>query len=134
MKSRAEKLGRMVSLMKLQLRLSEWQLVQLRQQEQALRDEETYLIGTFNETGLPAGSSSESISRRLTATSVGARAVGAKASKQRDQVNAESRRVKQVEQVARAVAVDMRRGVERRFLEEIPLAQPSPADREGRTS
>src|SRR5262245_13695129 len=99
MKSRAEKLGRMVSLMKLQLRLSEWQLARLRQQEQELQDEEVYLVGALNE-GPPVGSSSESISRRLTATSVGARAAQAQASKQLDQVRAEGRRVRQLEEVA----------------------------------
>jgi len=46
--SRAEKLDRMVSLVKLQLRLSEWQLAQLRQQEKQLHDEEAYLVGALN--------------------------------------------------------------------------------------
>src|SRR5215831_8826131 len=100
MKSRADKLGRMVSLMKLQLRLSEWQLAHLRQQEQTLQDEQVYLVDALNGAELPVGSSSESIARRLTATSVGARVVQAQAWQQFDQVRSESRRVKQLQEVA----------------------------------
>jgi hypothetical protein len=122
MKSRADKLGRMVSLVKLQLRLSEWQLGQLRRQEQELQDEETYLVGALNEVRLPTGSSSESISRRLTATSVGARAIQAQASKQLDLVQAEGRRVKQLERVAKAATASKLRDVERRSLEEMRVS------------
>jgi hypothetical protein len=122
MKSRADKLGRMVSLVKLQLRLSEWQLGQLRRQEQELQDEETYLVGALNEVRLPTGSSSESISRRLTATSVGARAIQAQASRQLDLVQAEGRRVKQLERVAKAATASKLRDVERRSLEEMPVS------------
>ena len=107
MTSRADKLGRIVSLVKLQLRLSEWQLAQLRQQERNLHDEQTWLVGVLNERELPAGSSNESIARRLTRTSVGARALQARAAQQLDQVRAENRRVKQLEQVAKTA-----RGVE----------------------
>lgn len=119
MKSRAEKLGRMVALMKLQLRLSEWQLVRLQLQERKLQDDEAYLVGALNEMKLPIGSSSESISRRLTATSVGARAIQAQASSQLDQVQVESRRVKQLERVAKTVTANNLRDAERRSLEEM---------------
>jgi hypothetical protein len=128
MKSRAEKLDRMVSLMKLQLRLSEWQLAQLRQQEQDLQDEQAYLVGALNGTELPTGSSSESISRRLTTTSVGARAVQAQASQQLDQVQKESRRVKRIEQVAGAALVDKLRDAEKRSLEEMTGVHPGERD------
>jgi hypothetical protein len=128
MNSRAEKLARMVSLVKLQLRLSEWQLAQLRQQEQHLHDEEAYLVGALNGTELPTGSSSESISRRLTTTSVGARAVQAQASRQRDQVRAENRRVRQLEQVAKAAMTDKLRDAERRSLEEMTGVNPGVPD------
>ena len=119
MKSRAEKLARMVSLMKLQLRLSEWQLAQLRQQEQNMQEEEAYLVAALNEMRLPAGSSSESIARRLTTTGVGARAVQAQASRQLDQVRVENRRVKHLEQIAKAAAAANHRDAERRALEEM---------------
>ena len=119
MTSRADKLGRMVSLVKLQLRLSEWQLAHLRQQERSLQDEQEWLVGTLNEGTPPAGSSSESIARRLTRTSVGARALQAQTSQQLDQVRAESRRVKQFEQVAKAALADKLRDVEKRSLEEM---------------
>ena len=119
MTSRADKLGRMVSLVKLQLRLSEWQLAHLRQQERSLQDEQEWLVGTLNEGKPPAGSSSESVARRLTRTSVGARAVQAQASQQLDQVRAESRRVKQFEQVAKAALADKLREAEKRSLEEM---------------
>jgi len=119
MASRADKLGRMVSLVKLQLRLSEWQLAQLRQQERGLQDEQEWLVGTLNDGKPPAGSSSESIARRLNRTSVGARAVQAQASQQLDQVRSESRRVKQLEEVAKAALADKLRDAEARSLEEM---------------
>jgi len=122
MKSRADKLDRIASLMKLQLRLAEWELARLRQQEQDLNDEQVYLVGALNEARLPAGSSSESIARRLTMTSVGTRTVRAQASRQLDQVHAESRRVKQIERVAKTAAVDRSRDAERRSLEEVAAA------------
>jgi uncharacterized protein YhaN len=125
MKSRAEKLGRLVSLMQLQLRLSEWQLGQLRQQEQDLQEEEAYLVGALNEMRLPVGSSSESISRRLTITSVGARAINAEASRQLDQVRAESRRVKHLERIAKVATADQLRDAERRSLEEMTIVRPA---------
>lgn len=129
MKSRADKLARMVSLMKLQLRLSEWQLAHLRQREQSLQDEETYLVTVLNEMRLPAGSSSESIARRLTATGAGAQAVRTQASRQLDQVRAENRRVKHLEQVARTAAAAKFRDEEGRALEEMTSAHAGVGDR-----
>jgi hypothetical protein len=119
MRSRADKLGRMVSLVKLQLRLAEWQLAQLRQQQQSLQDEQEWLVGTLNEGKPPAGSSSESIARRLNRASVGARAVKEQALRQFDQVRSETRRVKQFEEVARAALADKLRDAEKRALEEM---------------
>ena len=63
--SRADKLDRMVSLVKLQLRLSEWQLAHLRQQEQSLQDEQTWLVGALNEGKPPAGAASSRSLRLL---------------------------------------------------------------------
>lgn len=123
--SRADKLGRMVSLVKLQLRLSEWQLAQLRQQERSLQDEQEWLVGALNGGKPPAGSSSESIARRLNRTSVGARAVQAEAAQQLDRVRAENRRVKQLEEVAKAALADKRRDAEKRSLEEITGTNPA---------
>ena len=134
MKSRAEKLGRIASLMKLQLRLSEWQLARLRQQEQKLQDDEAYLVGALNGAELPTWSSSESIARRLATTSVGARAAQAEASLQLDRVQAESRKVKQLERVAKAATADKRRDAERRSLEEITGAHPGATDRNPMTN
>ncbi|MDN4999794.1 hypothetical protein ACFQZO_02695 [Bradyrhizobium sp. GCM10027634] len=119
MTSRADKLSRIVSLVKLQLRLAEWQLVQLRQQEQAMQEEQAWLVGTLNEARPPAGSSSESIARRLNRTSVGVRLVQERASMQHDKVRAENRRVKQLEEVAKAALADKLRQAEQRSLEEI---------------
>lgn len=128
MTSRADKLGRIVSLVKLQLRLSEWQLAQLRQQERNLHDEQTWLVGVLNERELPAGSSNESIARRLTRTSVGARALQARAAQQLDQVRAENRRVKQLEQVAKTALADKLREAEKRSLEEMTGTSPAVRD------
>lgn len=125
MASRADKLGRMVSLVKLQLRLSEWQLAHLRQQERSLQDEEEWLVGALNEGKPPAGSSSDSIARRLNRASVGARAVQAQAIQQLDQVRSETRRVKQLEQVAKAALADKLRDVEARALEEMTGISPA---------
>ncbi|GMO11199.1 hypothetical protein TM233_01590 [Bradyrhizobium sp. TM233] len=123
--SRADKLGRMVSLVKLQLRLSEWQLAQLRQQERSLQDEQEWLVGALNDGKPPAGSSSESIARRLNRTSVGARAIRTQAAQQLDQVRAESRRVKQLEQVAKAALADKLRDAEKQILEEMTGISPA---------
>jgi hypothetical protein len=109
----------MVSLVKLQLRLAEWQLAQFRQQERSLQDEQEWLVGTLNEGKPPAGSSSESIARRLNRASVGARAVKEQALRQFDQVRSETRRVKQFEEVARAALADKLRDAEKRALEEM---------------
>lgn len=125
MMSRADKLGRLVSLVKLQLRLSEWQLAQLRQRERSLEDEQEWLVGALNHGRPPAGSSSESIARRLNRTSVGARAVQAEAAQQLDQVRRESRRVKQLEEVAKAALADKLRDAEKRSLEEMTGASPA---------
>ncbi|ULL00136.1 hypothetical protein [Bradyrhizobium sp. I71] len=125
MTSRAHKLGRMVSLVKLQLRLSEWQLAQLRQQERSLQDEQEWLVGALNDGRPPAGSSSESIARRLNRTSVGARAVRAQAAQQLDHVRAESRRVRQLEEVAKAALADKLRDAEKRALEEMTGTSPA---------
>jgi len=119
MTSRADKLGRIVSLVKLQLRLSEWQLVQLRQQEQTMQDEQAWLVGTLNEGRAPAGSSSDSIARRLNRASINARAVQERAAMQLDRVRAETRRVKQLEEVAKAALADKLREAEKRSLEDI---------------
>ena len=123
--SRADKLGRMVSLVKLQLRLSEWQLAQLRQQERSLQDEQEWLVGALNDDKPPAGSSNESIARRLNRTSVDARAIQAQAAQQLDQVRAENRRVKQLEEVAKAALADKLRDAEKRSLEEITGLSPA---------
>lgn len=128
MTSRADKLGRMVSLVKLQLRLSEWQLAHLRQQERSLQDEQEWLVGTLNEGKPPAGSSSDSIARRLNRTSAGARAVQAQASQQLDQVRSDTRRVKQLEQVAKAALADKLRDAEARSLEEMTGISPAVRD------
>lgn len=119
MTSRADKLGRIVSLVKLQLRLSEWQLAQLRQQEQTMQDEQAWLVGTLNEGKPPAGSSSESLARRLNRTTVGARAVQERAAMQLDKIRSENRRVKQLEEVAKVALAEKRRGAEKRSLEEM---------------
>jgi hypothetical protein len=119
MTARADKLSRIVSLVKLQLRLSEWQLAQLRQQEQTMQDEEVWLVGTLNEGEAPAGSSSDSIARRLNRTSIGARAVQERAAMQLDKVRSENRRVKQLEEVARAALADKLRDAEKRSLEDM---------------
>ena len=119
MTSRADKLGRMVSLVKLQLRLSEWQLAQLRQQERSLQDEQEWLVAALNDAKPPAGSSNESIARRLNRTSVGARALQAEAAQQLDQVRRESRRLKQLEEVAKAALADKLRDAEKRSLEDM---------------
>ena len=115
--------------MKLQLRLSEWQLAQLRQQEQNLQEEEAYLVTALNEMQLPVGCSSESIARRLTTTGAGARAVQAQASRQLDQVRAENRRVKHLEEIARTAAAARLRKAESRALEEMTGVRAGTRDR-----
>ena len=119
MNSHADKLGRIVSLVKLQLRLSEWQLAQLRQQEQTMQDEQVWLVGTLNEGKPPAGSSSESLAKRLNRTTVGARAVQERAAMQLATVRSENRRVKQLEEVAKVALAEKLRDAEKRSLEDM---------------
>ena len=128
MESRADKLSRIVSLVKLQLRLSEWQLAQLRQQEQTMQDEQAWLVGTLNEGNAPAGSSSDSIARRLNRTSVRACAVQERASMQLDKVRSESRRVKQLEEVAKVALAHKLRDAEKRSLEDMTGADAAVRD------
>jgi hypothetical protein len=124
MTSRVKKLGRLVELMKLQLRLSEWQFAELHRQQQTLQDEQVYLIEALNGAELPTGSSNESIARRLTNTSVGVQTAQMEASRQLDQVQRESRRIKQLEQTVRAVLADKFRDAERRSLQEMSGVHP----------
>ena len=120
MTSRADKLGRIVSLVKLQLRLSEWQLAQLRQQEQTMQDEQAWLVGTLNEGKPPAGSSSEFDRAAPEQDDASARApCRRRLAMQLDQVRSENRRVKQLEEVAKAALADKLRDAEKRSLEEM---------------
>ena len=128
MTSRADKLGRIVSLVKLQLRLSEWQLAQLRQQEQTMQDEQAWLVGTLNEGKPPAGSSSDSLALRLNRTAVGARAVQERAAMQLDKVRSENRRVKQLEEVAKVALAEKLRDAEKRSLAEITVTHAAVRD------
>jgi hypothetical protein len=135
MMSRADKLSRIVSLVKLQLRLSEWQLAELRQQEQRMQDEQAWLVGTLNEGTPPVGSSSESLARRLNRTSVSERAVKERALMQLDKVRSENRRVKQLEEVAKVALAEKLRDAEKRSLEEMTgthAAVRDPASRPAR--
>src|SRR4029079_11058030 len=91
--------------------------------------EETYLVTTLNEMRLPAGSSSESIARRLTTTGMGARAVQSEASRQLDQVGAENRRVKHLEQIVREAVAAGLRDAEGRVLEEMTGVHAGVRDR-----
>lgn len=122
--TRAEKLERLASLARLQLRLSEWQFAQLQQQDASLQDEQAWLVGALNRGEPPAGSSSETLARRLTKAGMDARDVQEKASRQLDQVRTGSRRVKQLEEVARAALADKRRDAEKRSLEELNPTNP----------
>jgi hypothetical protein len=59
---------------------------------------------------------------------MGARAAQTQAARALELVRAESRRVKQVEQVAKAAAVDRVRDTERRSLEELAAFDPGARD------
>ncbi|WP_038974582.1 hypothetical protein, partial [Bradyrhizobium genomosp. III] len=93
--------------------------------KKSLQDEQEWLVGALNDGKPPAGSSSESIARRLNRTSVGAREIRTQAAQQLDQVRAESRRVKQLEQVAKAALADKLRDAEKRSLEEMTGISPA---------
>ena len=57
-----------------------------------------------------------------------AREAQAQASQQRDQVSAESRRVKQLEEVAKAALANKRREVEKGSLEDLVVTNPDGRD------
>ena len=123
MTSRTRRLDRIVSLVKLQLRLSQWQLAQLRKREQDLQDEEVYLIGALN-GATPTGSSIESVSQRLNATSTRSRATEIEVEKQSDRVRVQGVRVRKLESVASAALIVARRDAEKRVLEDGELVSP----------
>lgn len=125
---RTEKLQRLISLARLQLRLAEWHFAHLQQRQTGLQDEEARLVGALNSGELPLGSSSGTLARRLTRTGMDAREVQAQASQQRDQVSAESRRVKQLEEVAKAALANKRREAEKRLLEDLVVTNPDGRD------
>ena len=119
MNSRADRINRIATILKLQYRIAEWKLVQLRQREMELQDREAYLIEALNDQQPLKGVSSEAIARRLTTTSVSARAVHALAEDQRDQLRAEGRRLKAMERIAEATSEAERRDAEKRLLKEL---------------
>jgi hypothetical protein len=126
--TRADKLERLASLARLQLRLSEWQFAQLQQRDASLQDEQAWLVGALNRGEPPAGSSSQTLARRLAKTSMDAHAVQVQASRQLDQVRSGSRRVKQLEEVAKAALADKLRDAEKRSLEELNATNPVERD------
>ena len=93
-----------------------------------MQDEQAWLVETLNEGKAPAGSSSDSIARRLNRTSLGARSVQERASMQLDKVRAETRRVKQLEEVARVALADKLRAAEKRSLDDIAGAHAAVRD------
>jgi choline dehydrogenase-like flavoprotein len=125
---RADKLERLVSLARLQLRLSEWQFAHLQQQDASLQDEQAWLVGALNRGESPLGSSSETLARRLARTSMDAREVQAQASQQLDQVRAGNRRVKQLQEVAKVALAEKLREAEKRSLEELNATNPAERD------
>jgi hypothetical protein len=84
-----------------------------------MQDEQVWLVGTLNEGKPPAGSSSDSLARRLNRTTVGARAVQERAAMQLDKVRSENRRVKQLQEVAKVALAEKLRDAEKRSLAEI---------------
>lgn len=125
---RADKLERLVSLARLQLRLSEWQFAHLQQKDASLQDEQAWLVGALNRGESPLGSSSETLARRLARTSMDAREVQAQASQQLDQVRAGNRRVKQLQEVAKVALAEKLREAEKRSLEELNATNPAERD------
>jgi hypothetical protein len=119
MNSRADRINRIAAILKLQYRISEWKLIQLRQREKELQDREAYLIEALNDEQPLKDVSSEVIARRLTTTSVSARGVHALAEDQLDRLRAEARRLKAMERVAVSAAGAERRDAEKRSLEEL---------------
>jgi hypothetical protein len=119
MNSRADRINRIAAILKLQYRISEWKLIQLRQREKELQDRQAYLIEALNDEQPLKDVSSEVIARRLTTTSVSARGVHALAEDQLDRLRAEARRLKAMERVAVSAAGAERRDAEKRSLEEL---------------
>src|SRR5262245_24909351 len=122
MKSRAERINRIHAILKLQYRISEWHLVQLRQREKELQDREAYLIGALNDKEPPKGLSTEAIARRLSTTGVSTRAVQTQAENQLDQLRTEARRLKATERMFQSAAWAARRDAEKRSLADVTEA------------
>lgn len=122
MKSRAQKINRIVAMRRLQYRLSEWQLIQLRQREQELQDQQTRLVGALNDSQLLKVLSSEIIARRLMSASVSAQGVHERIEQQREQLRTEAKRLKDSERIVELIAGAERRVAEKRSLDELTEA------------
>lgn len=122
MKTRADKIARIASILKQQYRLAEWQLLELRRRQQELQSRETYLLDALSGNETLAGFSSESIARQLAATSTQSGVVRAAGDHQADKLRAEAKKVKQTERLAGSAAIALRRYDEKRLLEEITSA------------
>jgi hypothetical protein len=116
MKSRAEKIARMVSVQRHMRRLEEWKLIQLQRREDDLHDEERSLIGSLNAEEPLHGLFVEAMARRLSSIGKETAVVGVAKGVQTNTVLAESRKLKHVERMETvATTMDERNGEKRRL-------------------
>lgn len=118
MKSRAEKIARVVAVQRQLHRLAEWQLMQLQRRENELHDEERHLIGSLNDDEPPRGMFARTIVKRLNAIGRETGVVGKARQTQSDVLLAESRKLKHVEKKNDIAAAAEERDGEKRRLEE----------------
>jgi hypothetical protein len=118
-RSRAKKTRRLVAILKLQYRISEWQLIQLRQREHELEGREAYLVEALSDGKMLTGLSTEAIARQLNTTSVNAGAVQLLVEDRLEQLRVESRRLRHMERTAKSVGGAERREAEKRLLDEL---------------
>ena len=119
MKSRAKKTRRLVAILNLQYRISEWQLIQLRQREHELQGREAYLVEAFSDGKVLTGLSTEAIARQLNTTSVNARAIRLLVEDRLEQLRVEARRLRHMERTVKSVGGAERREAEKRLLDEL---------------
>jgi hypothetical protein len=130
---RLAKIARMTTVQRQMHRLAEWQLFDLMRREDRLREETRELITSLNDETSLHGLFVESMAKHLTAVGIEAGAVAKAREAQSERVLAEGRKLRHVERIHEATAVDVKRRSEKAVLDDVIeaalLRQPAGIDR-----
>ena len=118
MRSRMEKISRMLAVQRQMHRLEEWKLALLQHREEELRDEERSLIASLNADDPLHGLFVQTIAKRLTSVGRECAVVGKARKTQSETLLTEARKLKHVERMGVAAATSAERSNEKRRLDE----------------